>query len=90
VAGDVYTVKVSATTTNGSFGFIEASVPPGAGSIAHVHRRTDESFYLVSGELEFLDGDRTFTARSGDFIFVPRGNRHRFTNTGLHTTKLLF
>jgi hypothetical protein len=44
----------------------------------------------VSGELEVLDGDRTFTARSGDFIFVPRGNRHRFTNTGLHTTKLLF
>ncbi len=90
VAGDVYTVKVSARTTNGSFGFIEASVPPGGGPIAHVHRRTDEAFYLVSGELEFLDGDRTFTARSGDFIFVPRGNRHRFTNTGLHTTKLLF
>ena len=90
VAGDVYTMKVSATTTNGSLGFIEASVPPGAGSIAHVHSGTDESFYLISGELEFLDGDRTFTARSGDFIFVPRGNRHRFTNTGLHTTKLLF
>ena len=42
------------------------------------------------GPLEFLDGDRTFTARSGDFIFVSRGHRHRFTNTGLHTTKLLF
>jgi mannose-6-phosphate isomerase-like protein (cupin superfamily) len=90
VAGDVYTVKASAATTNGSFGFIEASVPPGAGSIAHVHRRSDEAFYLVSGELEVLDGDRIFTARTGDFIFVPRGNRHRFKNMGLHTTKLLF
>jgi hypothetical protein len=46
VAGDVYTVKVSATTTNGSFGFVEASVPPGGGPIAHVHRRSDEAFYL--------------------------------------------
>jgi mannose-6-phosphate isomerase-like protein (cupin superfamily) len=40
--------------------------------------------------LEFLDGDRIFTARSGDFVFVPRGIHHRFTNKGLHTAKLLF
>jgi glyoxylate utilization-related uncharacterized protein len=44
----------------------------------------------VSGELELLTSDRIFTACSGDFIFVPRGNRHRFRNTGLHTAKLLF
>ena len=89
VAGDVNTIKASATTTNGSFGFVEASVPPGGGPIAHVHRRSDEAFYLMYGELELLTGDRIFTARSGDFIFVPRGNRHRFRNTGLHTAKLL-
>ena len=77
VAGDVYTVKASAATTNGSFGFVEASVPPGGGPVAHVHRRSDEAFYLVSGELEVLTGDRIFTARSGDFVFVPRSNRHR-------------
>ncbi len=43
----------------------------------------------MHGELELLTGDRIFTARSGDFIFVPRGTRHRFRNTGLHTAKLL-
>jgi mannose-6-phosphate isomerase-like protein (cupin superfamily) len=90
VAGDVYTVKVNATTTNGSFAFVEASVPPGGGPLAHVHRRSDEAFYLMSGDLELLTGDRIFTARAGDFVFVPRGNRHRFRNTGLHTAKLLF
>jgi hypothetical protein len=31
-AGDVYTIKASATTTHGSLGFVEASVPPGGGS----------------------------------------------------------
>ncbi len=77
-SGDVNTIKASATTTNGSFGFVEASVPPGGGPVAHVHRRSDEAFYLMYGELELLAGDRIFTARSGDFIFVPRGTRHRF------------
>jgi mannose-6-phosphate isomerase-like protein (cupin superfamily) len=85
----VNTIKASAATTNGSFGFVEASVPPGGGPVAHVHRRSDEAFYLMYGELELLAGDRIFTARSGDFIFVPRGTRHRFRNIGLHTAKLL-
>jgi mannose-6-phosphate isomerase-like protein (cupin superfamily) len=84
-AGDVYTVKAS----NGSLGFVEATVPPGGGPIAHVHTRTDESFYVVAGELEMLDGGRTFIARTGDFVFVPRGIRHRFKNTGVHAVRLL-
>lgn len=78
VAGGVNTIKASATTTNGSFGFVEASVPPGGGPTAHVHRRSDEAFYLMYGELELLTGDRIFTARSGDFIFVPRGQSAPF------------
>ena len=89
VSGDVYTIKATAETTNGAFSFIEASVPPGGGPAPHVHNREDEAFYLVSGELDMLDGDETFTAKSGDFIFVPRGSLHRFTNSGLHTAKLL-
>ncbi|GII52420.1 hypothetical protein Pth03_08090 [Planotetraspora thailandica] len=90
IAGDVYTVKVHAKNTGGRLGFIEASVPPGTGPVAHVHNRDSEAFYIVDGELEFLNGDETIAARSGDFLYVPPGVRHRFKNNGLHTTKLLF
>jgi oxalate decarboxylase/phosphoglucose isomerase-like protein (cupin superfamily) len=45
---------------------------------------------MVSGELEFLDGDHTFIARPGDFVHVPRGIRHRFNNKGLHAAKMIF
>ena len=89
VSGDVYTIKATAETTNGVFNLIAASVPPGGGPAPHVHDREDEAFYLLSGELDMLDGDETFTAKSGDFIFVPRGSLHRFKNLGVHTTRLL-
>ncbi|MEU8076670.1 quercetin 2,3-dioxygenase [Catellatospora citrea] len=90
IAGDVYSVKVHANNTDGRLGFIEASVPPGAGPVAHVHNNASEAFYVLDGELEFLNGDEKITARSGDFLYVPPGVRHRFRNMSFHTTKLLF
>jgi quercetin dioxygenase-like cupin family protein len=89
-AGDVYSIKASRESTNGSLGVVQATVPPGGGPVAHAHTKTDEAFYVLSGELEILDGSRKFMARTGDFIFVPRGIRHRFKNTGEHATSLLF
>lgn len=89
VAGDVYSIKSTAEISNGAFTFVDASVPPGGGPIAHIHTRSDEAFYVLDGELEMLDGDRIYTARTGDFVFVPRGIRHRFKNKGVHTVRLL-
>jgi mannose-6-phosphate isomerase-like protein (cupin superfamily) len=89
-SGDTYTIKASGESTHGSLGLVEATVPPGGGPVAHAHTRTDEAFYVLSGELEILDGTRTFIARAGDFVFIPRGTRHRFKNTGLHSARTLF
>ncbi|AVH60743.1 MULTISPECIES: cupin domain-containing protein [Streptomyces] len=89
-AGDVYTIKATGAQTNGGFGFIEATVPAGGGPLAHVHPGEEETFYILDGELEFLDGDHVFTAVAGDFIHIPRGVRHRFTNKGNHAAKMIF
>jgi quercetin dioxygenase-like cupin family protein len=89
-ASDVYTVKATAAQTGGLFGFIDVSVPPGGGPEPHAHNDQAETFYLLSGELEFLDGDRAFTAVAGDFVHVPRGIRHRFKNRSAHTAKMIF
>ena len=89
-SGDVYTVRLQAAQTAGSIGIVEASVPPGGGPIPHTHVDQDETFYLLSGDLEFLDGDRTFMAGAGDLVHIPRKVRHRFKNVGLHTARMLF
>jgi len=90
VSGDIYTMKATKSQTNGSLAFIEAIVPPGGGPIAHAHTDEDEAFFLLDGELEFLDGDRTFVASPGSFVFIPRGRRHRFKNISDAPAKTLF
>jgi mannose-6-phosphate isomerase-like protein (cupin superfamily) len=90
VFGDTYTMKLTAQQTSGSLGLVEASVPPGGGPVAHTHAGEDEIFYLLSGELEFLSGDQTFTARPGDVVFIPRTVHHRFRNTGIRPASMLF
>ncbi|MET7567540.1 cupin domain-containing protein [Streptomyces sp. NPDC005492] len=80
MSGDVYSTLAPADSTGGILGFTDCRLPPGGGPIAHVHRSADESFYVISGAVEFLNGEETFTANPGDFVFVPRGTRHRFRN----------
>jgi quercetin dioxygenase-like cupin family protein len=89
-AGDVYTIKATGTQTNGGFGLIEATVPAGGGPGPHAHPEQEETFYILDGELEFLDGDHRFTAVAGDFIHIPRGTRHNFQNKRMHAARMLF
>lgn len=89
VVGDTYTIKASGDSTNGAFALIEASVPPGGGPPPHVHGREDEAFYLLDGELEVLAGRTTARARVGDFLYLPRGIVHGFTNPGVTPARML-
>jgi mannose-6-phosphate isomerase-like protein (cupin superfamily) len=88
--GDIYSVMLTGQQTGGQVGLVEATVPPGGGPPPHVHERTDETFYVVHGELEFLDGDKVFTALAGDAVFLPRGTVHRFRNPGIQPARLVF
>lgn len=89
LAGDTYTIKASGDSTNGAFALIEASVPPGGGPPPHTHSREDEAFYLLDGELEVLTGRSTVLARVGDFVHLPRGIVHGFTNPGGTAARML-
>jgi len=83
--GDLYSLLVTGAETNNAFFQFEAIVPDGGGPPAHVHSREDESFYIVSGRLEILLGDKTYQAKRGDFVYIPRGTVHRFKNVGGET-----
>jgi mannose-6-phosphate isomerase-like protein (cupin superfamily) len=48
----------------------------------HSHPGFDETFYVVSGEWEFVAGERTFLAGAGTTVYLPRGIFHAFRSTG--------
>ncbi|GAA2624864.1 cupin domain-containing protein [Actinomadura fulvescens] len=47
---------------------------------AHFHKTMSESFFVLSGTVGLYDGDRWVDGDPGDFLFVPPGGIHAFTN----------
>lgn len=55
----------------------------------HSHPGFDETFYVVSGQWEFLAGDQNIVADAGTFVHLPRGIFHSFRSTGTMDGKLV-
>jgi mannose-6-phosphate isomerase-like protein (cupin superfamily) len=55
----------------------------------HVHHKTDEAFYVMSGKFAFLlDGVQTFES-PGAHVLVPMGHAHTFWNAGRSPARCL-
>ena len=78
--GDTVTIKTGISDTNGVYSLMHWAVPPGASAVPHAHELYEETFYILSGELEVLLGESTSAVTTGDFISIPAGTRHGFSN----------
>jgi quercetin dioxygenase-like cupin family protein len=87
--GALTTIKASGDTTDGRVAVVEVLAPRGHGSPLHVHRREDEWFYVIDGELAFLVGDERIDAPAGSFVYGPRGIPHTFEVTSPEARFLL-
>lgn len=87
--GDMYTFLVTGDQTGGTVFAMEGLVPPGGGPPLHIHEHEDETLYILEGECEVEVGDNPLLASTGDFVWMPRGTPHRFSNTGTETLRLI-
>jgi quercetin dioxygenase-like cupin family protein len=76
--GSLYQIKARAENTGGALGLVEASFYRGFGPPLHVHRREDEGFYVLDGEIRFRQGAEEFLAGPGSWVGGPRGVPHTF------------
>ena len=75
---DLWIVLAEAKDTGGRFSMMEELAPKDTGPGPHKHTWSDETFYMLDGEMTVLIGDEVKTARTGDFLMVPRNTRHAF------------
>jgi quercetin dioxygenase-like cupin family protein len=89
VVGDLYTILASGEDTGGAYALIHAEVPPGGGPPPHIHRREDEAFFILEGEVGVHVDGRDITATVGTWVSLARGSLHTFRNAGTTTAKML-
>lgn len=68
-------------STEGQFGLYRwdmAAIPNAPG--AHYHKTISESFFVLEGTVSLYDGERWIDATAGDFLYVPPGGIHTFSN----------
>ena len=79
--GALVTIKAEADTTAGRAVVTHNMAPRGHGSPLHVHRREDEWFYVLEGELTFEVDGEVLKAGPGGFVYGPRDIPHAFVVT---------
>jgi mannose-6-phosphate isomerase-like protein (cupin superfamily) len=79
---DLYIAKRVSEDTGGAYTLFEVTSPPQSPPGPHIHHREDEIYYVLEGEFEFLDQDRTFTAGAGSLVYLPKDRLHSHTNPG--------
>ena len=55
----------------------------------HTHLSSDEVFYVLEGELEFLLGFERKIFGVGSTVYIAQGTAHTFTNTSQHQARVL-
>ena len=86
---DVVTIKAAATDTGGAYSLFEIVTPPAGGCPPPAPRYEEETIYVLDGRDAVLLGEQRVELGKGDYVFVPRGTLHAFTNIGSEPARLL-
>lgn len=86
---DHLTPLLSPEHTGGALALAITECHPGDGPPPHVHRREDEGFFILEGEMTFLRDDRQWRAMPGAFVWGPRDVVHAFRNSGNQPAKMV-
>ena len=82
LVGDQLTFKLKSPQTGGAYSAAVTWCGPGHGPPPHVHHREDELFYVLEGEVTFVQDEQTFSGGAGTAVYLKKGIPHVFANKG--------
>jgi quercetin dioxygenase-like cupin family protein len=88
IVGDTYTLLLTGEQTGGHYSLIDMHIPPGGGPPPHRHD-FEESFTLLTGELQATFRGQTITVHAGETIHIPANAPHQFRNVSSESVRLL-
>jgi len=83
-------LKATGNQTEGRFTVMELLAPKGFASPLHIHRREDEFFLVLSGEVRVKHGEAVTEAVAGSLVYGPRDVAHAFHVDSAEARLLLF
>jgi mannose-6-phosphate isomerase-like protein (cupin superfamily) len=87
--GDTFYSKASTSDTDGDMYVFESTRVKEGGPILHTHFEQDEWWYILKGEFLIKVGDKTYNAKTGDFVFGPRMVPHAMAKIGQAEGRLI-
>lgn len=76
-----YLAHIRGVHTSDRFALTEVVAPAGDMAPLHVHRRDDETFYVLDGELTLFVGNDVIAAAAGVCVHAPRNVAHTYKVT---------
>lgn len=87
--GVPFTVKAGELSPGRGVAVLEYTTRRGEEPPDHVHPTEDELFYVLSGNLTFRCGGRSFEVGTGGFVYLPRAIEHGYTVNSADAVRLL-
>jgi len=88
LVGDTYTILLAGDDTAGRYCLIDMHIPPGGGPAPHRHD-FEESFTILTGEIEVTFRGAKSIVRAGETVNIPANAPHEFHNTTQQPVRLL-
>src|SRR5438093_8504429 len=88
--GGLSVLKATGDQTEGRYTVLHLLAPKGFASPLHVHRREDQFFVVLSGEVRVQHGESLIEAVAGSVVYGPRDVAHAFHVDSAEARLLLF
>lgn len=89
LSGEEFIWKVTGADTDGVLDVGEMVLEPDIAVPEHIHHGNDETFYVLEGRFRLTVEGEVHDLDPGGFVFVPRGVRHMWQNSGPEPARIL-